>query len=140
MPTFQFEAMDNSGPGDPGRDRSPQPGRAQATIRADGVFRHQDFRQEGGKRPPPEKVRAKDRAFAIGGVKQKVLTAFTRQLSILQDAGLPILRSLRILEAQSKPGRMKNSLIDVCDEIEGGSTLSEAMAKAPRPSTGCTST
>jgi len=55
-----------------------------------------------------------------------------RQLSILQDAGLPILRSLRILEQQSKPGRFKNSLMDVCDEIEGGSTLSEGMAKCPK--------
>ncbi len=62
----------------------------------------------------------------------KNLTTFTRQLSILQDAGLPILRSLRILEQQSKPGRLKNSLMDVCDEIEGGATLSEAMAKSPK--------
>ena len=57
-------------------------------------------------------------------------------MSILQDAGLPILRSLRILEEQCKPGRLKNSLMDTCDEIEGGSTLSEAMANRPRPSTG----
>ena len=79
--------------------------------------------------------KAKDgrkRTFAIGGVSSKVLTTFTRQLSILQDAGLPILRSLRILENQSKPGRFKNSLMDVCDEIESGSTLSEGMAKAPK--------
>jgi type IV pilus assembly protein PilC len=53
-------------------------------------------------------------------------------LSILQDAGLPILRSLRILENQSKPGALKNCLIDVCDEIESGATLSEAMAKSPK--------
>ncbi len=62
----------------------------------------------------------------------KTLTTFTRQLSILQDAGLPILRSLKILEQQCKPGALKNCLIDVCDEIEGGSTLSEAMAKSPK--------
>ncbi len=61
-----------------------------------------------------------------------MLTTFTRQLSILQDAGLPILRSLRILEGQPKPGRLKNSLMDVCDEIEAGATLSEAMAKSPK--------
>ena len=53
-------------------------------------------------------------------------------MSILQDAGLPILRSLKILEEQSKPGALKNCLIDVCDEIESGSTLSEAMAKSPK--------
>ena len=65
-------------------------------------------------------------------MKQKALTTFTRQLSILQDAGLPILRSLKILEQQSKPGALKNALIDVCDEIEGGATLSEAMSKSPK--------
>ena len=35
-------------------------------------------------------------------------------------------------ERRSKPGALKNSLIDVCDEIEGGATLSEAMAKCPK--------
>jgi type IV pilus assembly protein PilC len=57
---------------------------------------------------------------------------FTRQLSILQDAGLPILRSLKILEEQAKPGALKNGLIDVCDEIESGASLSEALAKSPK--------
>ena len=55
--------------------------------------------------------------FAIGGVKTKALTLFTRQLSTLQDAGLPILRSLNILEEQQKPGAMKNVLRTVTDEF-----------------------
>ncbi|MEX2310529.1 MAG: type II secretion system F family protein, partial [Pirellulales bacterium] len=65
-------------------------------------------------------------------VRSRDLTTFTRQLSILQDAGLPILRSLRILAGQSKPGRLKYSLEDTCEEIEAGSTLSEGMAKSPK--------
>ncbi len=74
------------------------------------------------------------RPFAIGGAKTKHICTFTRQLSILQDAGLPILRSLaiKILENNSKPGKLKNSLMDVCDEIETGATLSEAMSKCPK--------
>ena len=92
------------------------------------------------RRSPSRKARARrarrppraSAAFAIGRVKSKHLTAFTRQLSILQDAGLPILRSLRILEGQCKAGRLKNSLMDVCEEIEGGATLSEAMSKSPK--------
>src|SRR5205823_5936819 len=74
----------------------------------------------------------KKKSFAIGGASGKDLCAFTRQLSILQDAGLPILRSLKILEAQAKGGGLKNALMDTCDGIEGGSTLSEAMAKSPK--------
>jgi type IV pilus assembly protein PilC len=50
----------------------------------------------------------------------------------LQDAGLPVLRSLRILEGQMKPGVLKNALIDVVDDVESGSTLSEAFAKHPK--------
>ena len=68
----------------------------------------------------------------FGGVRSRELTTFTRQLSILQDAGLPILRSLRILAGQQKAGRLKYSLEDTCDEIEAGSTLSEGMAKSPK--------
>ena len=60
------------------------------------------------------------------------MVTFTRQLSILQDAGLPILRSLKILEEQAPPGALKNGLIDVCDEIEGGASLSEAMSRSPK--------
>ena len=72
------------------------------------------------------------KTFAVAGAGGKTIVRFTRQLSILQDAGLPILRSLKILEGQQKPGALKNSLIDVCDEIEGGSTLSEALGKSPK--------
>jgi type IV pilus assembly protein PilC len=59
-------------------------------------------------------------------------TEFARQLSTLQDAGLPILRSLRILEEQQKNKVFKRIIGYVSDDIEGGSTLSEAFAKYPR--------
>ncbi len=42
------------------------------------------------------------------------------------------MRSLRILEGNAKPGKLKNALADTVDEIEAGSTLSEAMAKCPK--------
>ena len=53
-------------------------------------------------------------------------------MSTLQDAGLPILRSLKILEGQSKPGPLKNALDGTIEDIESGSTMSEAMAKQPK--------
>src|SRR5881275_1232318 len=70
--------------------------------------------------------------IAIGGVPRKQLVSFTRQLSTLQDAGLPILRSLQILEQQQKPGLLKAIIGGVADEVEGGGTLSDAMAKYPK--------
>ncbi|MCF6150499.1 MAG: type II secretion system F family protein [Candidatus Kuenenia sp.] len=70
--------------------------------------------------------------ISIGGVKSKHLTLFTRQLSTLQDAGLPIIRSLQILTAQLKKGTLKKTSQKVIESIEGGSTLSGALAKHPR--------
>jgi len=132
MPTYQFEAMDATGQEIKDVIEAPNQDEAQATIRQMGYFVTKISVKKSRKTAAGKKDGAKGKTFALGGVKSKVLTTFTRQLSILQDAGLPILRSLRVLEQQATPGALKNALIDVCDEIEGGSTLSEAMAKCPK--------
>ena len=85
-----------------------------------------------GKKGKKKKTGKSRKTFTIGGVSNKMLCTFTRQFSTLQDAGLPILRSLRILEKQMKPSSLKNSLIDVVEDVESGMTLSESMAKHPR--------
>jgi type IV pilus assembly protein PilC len=59
------------------------------------------------------------------------LTQFTSQLSTLQDAGLPIVRSLKILEGQLDRGPFKSTLVDVTEDVESGSPLSDALAKHP---------
>ena len=133
MPTYQFEAIDAS-TGKEIRDTvdAASEAEAQATIRSMGymVTKLKAAKAKAGKAGGGSKKPG--RTFAIGGVRGKDLTLFTRQLSILQDAGLPILRSLKVLAEMQKPGRLRNSLLDVCDEIEGGSTLSEAMSKSPK--------
>lgn len=134
MPSFQFEAMDATGQEIRDVIEAPTEEEAQATIRQMGYFvtKISVKKSRGPQGPGAEQKAKKKRGFALGGASGKQLTAFTRQLSILQDAGLPILRSLRILEEQQKPGRLKFALMDVCDEIETGATLSEAMAKSPK--------
>ena len=132
MPTFQFEAMDASGQEIKDVIEAPNEEEAQATIRQMGYFVTKISTKKSRKAADKKKAGQRKKSFALGGVGAKALTTFTRQLSILQDAGLPILRSLKILENQAKAGALKNSLMDVCDEIEGGATLSEAMAKSPK--------
>jgi type IV pilus assembly protein PilC len=132
MPTFQFEAMDATGNEIKDVIEAASEEEAQATIKEMGYFVTKISLKKARAAAAKKKGGKGGKTFALGGVKSKTLTTFTRQLSILQDAGLPILRSLRILENQSKPGALKNCLIDVCDEIEGGATLSEAMAKSPK--------
>ncbi|TWU66155.1 MULTISPECIES: type II secretion system F family protein [Crateriforma] len=130
MPTYQFEAMDATGQEIRDEIDAANEEEAQTTIRQMGYFvtkiavKKQTATTAAGAK--------KKRPFAIGGGGTKHICAFTRQLSILQDAGLPILRSLKILEGNAKPGKLKNALMDVCDEIEGGATLSEAMSKCPK--------
>ncbi len=132
MPMYTFEAMDATGQEIRDTIEAPNEDKAQETIREMGYFVTKIAVKKSRKSDDDKGKDGKKRGFAIGGVSSRNLTMFTRQLSILQDAGLPILRSLRILEEQSKPGRLKNSLMDTCDEIEGGSTLSEAMSKSPK--------
>ncbi len=131
MPMYMFEAMDARGQEIRDTIEAPNEDKAQETIREMGYFVTK-ISVKKARKGDAEKLDGKKRGFAIGGVSSKNLTMFTRQLSILQDAGLPILRSLKILEEQSKPGRLKNSLMDTCEEIEGGATLSEAMSKCPK--------
>jgi type IV pilus assembly protein PilC len=134
MPTYQFEAMDATGKEIKDVVDASNQDEAQATIRQMGYFVTKISVKKSRKTKGEQKSSStkKGKTFALGGVKTKTLTTFTRQLSILQDAGLPILRSLKILEQQQKPGALKNSLIDVCEDIESGSTLSEAMSKSPK--------
>ena len=67
-----------------------------------------------------------------GKVKPKVLTTFTRQLATLVDAGLPLLRGLRVLEKQERSPVLKRILGELATGIEGGSTFSEALAQHPK--------
>ena len=134
MPVYQYEAMDNTGTEVKDTVTAESEAEAQQSIRDQGLFvtKIQERVKKGKKKSGKKQLTKKKTTFAIGGVRPKLLCTFTRQLSTLQDAGLPILRSLRILEGQSKPGPLKNSLIGVIEDVESGNTLSEAMAKQPK--------
>jgi len=72
------------------------------------------------------------KGFMMGRVRHKQLTQFTQQLSVLMDAGLPIVRSLKILSNQMKPSLLKNIVAEVGEDVETGSSLSEALGKHPK--------
>ena len=67
-----------------------------------------------------------------GRVKTKTLTTFTRQLATLVDAGLPLLRGLRVLERQEPNPTLKGVINQLAISIEGGSTFSEGLAQHPK--------
>src|SRR5882762_9491333 len=137
MPTYKFEAMDTTGGEVKDSVDALSEEEAQQKIRQMGYFVTKitevaGKKKEGGGKKAKGGKKKKGKVFTIGGVNAKSLVQFTRQFSTLQDAGLPVLRSLKILEHQMKPGVLKNSLIDVVDDVESGSTLSEAFGKHPK--------
>ena len=140
MPTFAYEALNAAGKQQKGTIEANDNEDAIQRIKTQGYFPTSVREQKGKKSAAAEdatgtkkkKKKKGGSSFSIGKVKPKQLTVFTRQLSTLQDAGLPLLRSLQILEQQQKPGLMKNVLLGVCEEVEGGSSLSESMAKFPK--------
>ncbi len=150
MPTFQYEALNAAGKPQKGTIEAASSEEAIQRIKGQQLFvtsvKPTKSKAKKGQEAAPgggddllsgmggekKKKRKPNTTLAIGGVSAKHLTLFTRQLSTLQDAGLPLLRSLQILEQQQKPGLMKNILGGVCEEVEGGSSLSESMAKYPK--------
>ena len=71
----------------------------------------------------------------IGGrkkVKAKELSIFTRQFSVMIDAGLPLVQCLEILAQQQENKYFQQILLQVRQDVEEGSTLSAAMARHPR--------
>ena len=140
MPTYTYEALNSAGKPQKGTVEAPTSEEAIQRIKGKGFFptavREQKIK---GAAAGPDSGRGKkkkkksfDLNISIGGVGRKKLTNFTRQLSTLQDAGLPLLRSLQILETQQRPGLLKSIIGNVCEDVEAGTTLSDAMARQPK--------
>ena len=70
--------------------------------------------------------------FTRKRVKGKDIVTFTRQLSTLIDAGLPLLRSLNVLGEQTESPNLNVQIKDIASSVQGGSTFSDALAKHPR--------
>ncbi|MFC2149538.1 type II secretion system F family protein [Candidatus Auribacterota bacterium] len=64
-------------------------------------------------------------------VKPQHMVVFVRQFATLVNAGLPLLRCLRVLWEQQKGGVLKSTLEDLANSVESGSSFSEALMKHP---------
>ncbi|HKD71020.1 MAG TPA: type II secretion system F family protein [Candidatus Acidoferrum sp.] len=67
-----------------------------------------------------------------GGVDSKELAIFTRQFSVMIDAGLPLVQCLEILSSQQENKTFQKVLAGTRGSVEGGSTLSAAMKQYPK--------
>jgi len=137
MPVYVFEAMDGQGREirDEIEARSDQD--AAEKIRRRNLFptKVQPKGARGGASAAAPMAVGKKSGGGVtlfNRVSAKALTQFTRQFATLMDAGLPIVRSLDILANQQKPGPFRNTIQQVREDVEGGSSLSEAMNRHPK--------
>ncbi len=144
MPKYNYVAMDSRGKESKGTLEVASQNEAIGRVKDMGLFptRIVEIEKEKPekKTKPTGKAPGKKGGFNLsikipglsGKVKAKVLTTFTRQLATLVDAGLPLLRGLRVLEKQEKNPTLKSIVSELALSIEGGSTFSEALAQHPK--------
>jgi type IV pilus assembly protein PilC len=81
-------------------------------------------------------VTEKGKEFALpklgGGVSNKEIAIFTRQFSVMIDAGLPLVQCLEILGSQQDNRTFQKVLFQVRQDVESGSTLADALRKHPK--------
>ena len=146
MPKFSYIALDAAGQEQKGTIDASNQTDAISNIREKGLFptdideigaagptaRAGAFTGKRGRKGAGKGLSLDIKMPAIGGVKQKVLMAFTRQLATLIDAGLPLVRGLRVLQKQEKNIVLRDAIEEMGDSIESGTTFAESLAQHPR--------
>ena len=148
MPRFNYVAMDSDGSEKQGVVDAESQTQAISMIRSRGFFPTKVVDVGGGgvaaqrgggvrasvARRPGGALNMEIRlpSFLRGRVRPKHLMVFTRQLATLVDAGLPLLRGLRILLKQERRQTMREAISGMGEAVEGGSTFSEALAQYPK--------
>ena len=133
MPAYNYIAMDAKGREQKGKINAPNEEAVANELRRKGMF--------------PTSIRAAVKTKAAktkrsgGGlninlgssnINRKDLTIVTRQLAILLDAGLPLIRSLHTLERQAKSPAVRIVLGKTAETVEGGATFAEALSQHPK--------
>lgn len=149
MPIFQYTAMDSNGKEKKGRMDAENDQAVGAALKEQGMFPTsiKEAKSAGGssakkaggakggagaKKGGSMFARMSEIQLGAPVIKPKDLTVMTRQLAILLDAGLPLLRALKTLSDQSKNPAMRKVLQDTAIAVEGGTTFSEALMKNPK--------
>ncbi|MFH1600471.1 MAG: type II secretion system F family protein [Pseudomonadota bacterium] len=120
MQSFIWEGTDKRGVKMKGENQSKNANLLKAELRKQGIN--------------PTVVRTKSKPlFGAAGkaVSPREIAVFSRQIATMLQSGVPMVQSFDILASGQKNPRMSNMLIDIRDNISGGSSLSEAMARHP---------
>jgi type IV pilus assembly protein PilC len=122
-PVFKWSGKTKQGEVRSGEMEAQDAGAVEARLRQMGI--------------EPTKVRKKPKEFhitipGIGGVATKDLLVFTRQFSVMIDAGLPLVQALDIIGSQAENPAFRKILFAVKSRVEAGSTFADALAEHPK--------
>jgi type IV pilus assembly protein PilC len=122
MPSFVWKGRTRAGQFQEGILLADSRAAATATLRRQQI-RVSSLREKGREIPLLPKLPLR--------ISTKRLAVFTRQFSVMLDAGLPLVSCLEILGEQEEHRKFREIIQLVRAEVEAGSSLSEAMAKHP---------
>ncbi|MFL6582959.1 MAG: type II secretion system F family protein [Chthoniobacterales bacterium] len=152
MPRYSYVALDSRGQESTGTVEATSTNDAIGRLRQAGYF-PTNISEEGSNgavataakprrptRAQPAKAERKKTGLANRDivifqrktVKARTLMIYTRQLATLIDAGLPLLRSLNVLEKQERDTVLKRTIGKLGEAVQGGSTFSEGLAQHPK--------
>lgn len=124
MPQFEFRGTSRTGEAVTGTRMAP------SREALDGVLRREQI--------TPTRIVEKGREIAVpkpkvgGKVSAKELAVFTRQFSVMIDAGLPLVQCLEILATQQENKAFAKALTGVRASVESGSTLANSLRQYPK--------
>ncbi len=138
MSTYAYEAVNAAGASSSGRIEVATQSEAVRRIKEMGLFPTRVCEQRS-RRHSPAPANSVNRTGSKwqltvfeGRVKPIAIATLTRQMATLAEAGLPLLRGLRILQQQETHPRLKRVLGEISTAIESGMLLSEALAAHPK--------
>ena len=141
MPVFQYTATDQAGASSQGNFEAESEEQARSQLAQYGLNVTElvplDNGQTEGKEAAPEKTKKKKKGLMAlqigGGPSNEDISVFTRQMSTLVQAGLPLLRSLEVMiKQQEKKPKFKAMLENISEKVSSGGNLSDGLALYPK--------
>lgn len=132
MPRFSYKAIDANGAERSGSLEAVDGQQAALALRGQGLFPTQVGADEGSAKSPAIGLRPGRRPRLARRITTREIASFTRQLSILLRAGMPLLRGLEVLARQERNPSLQGVIASLADQIKSGGSLSDAMAHHSR--------
>jgi len=115
---FSWAGMDKKGNRVSGKSLAPDENALRAELRRQGIA--------------VNKIKKQSQAFKVGGkVKPEDIAVFSRQLATMLAAGIPLVQAFEIVGNGNDKPSMQKLILDIKSDVEGGTSLHEALGKHP---------